>query len=102
MRFFDPFDLMRPGLEAFQILAEAQTVIGLRLAGLAGIWPMGRAETEQMVCEKLEAGLDAGNAALRAGMAGASPSDVVMAAMAPVRKKTRANAKRLQHDIAQF
>lgn len=100
MDFFDPFDLMRPSLEMAELCAEAQTVVGLRLAGFAGFWPMGRLEAEQMVCEKLQAGMDVGQAALRAGAAGASPSDVVMAALAPLRQKTRANVKRLRQEIA--
>ena len=100
MDFFDPFDLMRPSLELAEICAEAQTVIGLRLAGFAGFWPMGELEAEQMVSEKLQAGLDVGQAALRAGFSGASPSDVVMAALAPLRQKTRANVKRLRQAVA--
>ena len=96
MRMFDPFDLLRPALEAAEIMAESQLVIGLRLAGMAGFWPMAKAENARMLNEKLQAGLDVGHAALLAGMSGASPSQVAMAAMAPVRRKTRANAKRLQ------
>ena len=44
MRLYDPFDLMRPSLEIAEIFTEAQVVIGLRLAGFAGLWPMAQTE----------------------------------------------------------
>lgn len=100
MRMFDPFDLLRPALEAAEIIAESQVIIGLRLAGMAGFWPMAKAENARMLSEKLQASLDVGHAALKAGMLGASPSQVAMAAMAPVRRTTRANAKRLQRKVS--
>jgi hypothetical protein len=82
-------------MEASRIMAESQTVIGLRLAGMAGFWPMGQAETGRMVMEKLEAGALAAGAAFQAGMAGGNASEIAMAAMKPVRRRTRANARRL-------
>jgi hypothetical protein len=96
MRFFDPFDFMQPAIEAAEIMAEAQIVIGLRLAGMAGFWPMAKAENARMVSEKLQAGIDMGHAAMTASLAGASPSQLAMAVMAPMHRKTRSNAKRLQ------
>jgi len=54
-RYKTPFDAMRPALEVSRMLIEAQQVIALRLAGMAGFWPMGQAETSRMVEEKLEA-----------------------------------------------
>jgi len=96
MRIVTPFDFLAPALEASTMLAEAQMVIGLRLAGLAGFWPMGRAESNRMVTEKLSAGMDSAHAALRAGMAGNSLPDVAMAAMKPLRQKTKSNARRLR------
>jgi hypothetical protein len=96
MRMFDPFGLLAPMLEASKMMAEAQVVIGLRVAGMAGLWPMAETEANRMVEEKLHAGMDAAQAMLRAGMAGQSPSAVAMAAMKPLRHKTKANARRLQ------
>lgn len=96
MRLVTPFDFLAPALEASTLLAEAQMVIGLRLAGLAGLWPMGQAETQRMLSEKLSAGLESAHAALRAGMAGDSLPDVAMAAMKPLRQKTKSNARRLR------
>ncbi len=100
MRLFDPFDLVRPAFEAIDILVESQIVIGLRLTGMAGFWPMAKGETARMVNEKLQAGMDMGHAMLNAGMAGATPSQMAMAAMAPVRRKTKSNAKRLQRKVS--
>lgn len=91
----NPFDLWRASLEAGRIAAEAQVVMGLRLAGMAGFWPMGQAETGRMVLEKLEAGALSAGAMLRAGMAGDSLPEIALAAMKPVRRRTRANARRL-------
>jgi hypothetical protein len=99
MKLMTPFDFMAPMLEASRIMAESQMVIGMRLAGLAGLWPMAQSETNRMMSEKLSAGLDSAHAALRTGMAGGNISDVAMAAMKPVRAKTRANAKRLQRKV---
>jgi hypothetical protein len=91
----NPFDGLRVLLQAAQIMAESQTVIALRLSGLAGFWPMGGAEAARMVTEKLTAGNHAAQAALRAGLAGGSLPVIALAAMQPVRRRTRANARRL-------
>lgn len=96
MRMLTPFDFLRPAMEASRIMMESQMVIGLRLSGMAGFWPMEQAETNRMVSEKMSAGVDAAHAALRSGMAGGSLPDMAMAAMKLVRQKTRSNARRLQ------
>lgn len=95
MRLLSPFDFIRPAMEASQIMAESQMVIGLRLAGLAGFWPMGQAETNRMMSEKVSASIDSAGAALKSGMAGDSLPDMAMAAMKPYRHKTKSNARRL-------
>lgn len=99
MKLMTPFDFMAPAFEASQIIAESQMVIGMRLAGMVGLWPMAKSETDRMVAEKLSAGMDSAHAALRTGMAGGNLSEMAMAAMQPVRAKTRANAKRLQRKV---
>lgn len=91
----NPLAYWTASLKAGQILVESQTVIALRLAGMAGIWPMGGTENARMVSEKMEAGAQAQEAAMRAVMAGSSLPDIAMAAMKPVGARTRANAKRL-------
>ncbi len=90
-----PFDLWRASVEATRIAAESQLVIGLRLAGFAGLWPMGQAESARMLVEKVTASLQAGEAALRTGLAGGSLPQIALAAMHPVGRRTRANARRL-------
>lgn len=100
MRFLTPFDFMRPVIEASRIMADSQSVIGLRLAGMAGFWPMGQAETNRMVSEKVNASIDSAGAALKSGMAGDSLPDMAMAAMKPYRHKTKSNARRLQRKVA--
>jgi hypothetical protein len=99
MRFFDPFGMMQPAIEAAEIMAESQIVIGLRLAGMAGFWPMAKAENARMVSEKLQASIDMGHAAVKASLSGASPAQMAMAVMAPMHRKTRSNAKRLQRKV---
>ena len=93
---FLPTDFWRPMLQMGRIAAEAQTVIALRMAGFAGFWPMTPVEGLRMVTEKIEAGQASAEAALRASLAGQGPAEVAMAAMRPVRAKTRANARRLK------
>ena len=99
MKLMTPMDFLAPALEASRILAESQLVIGMRLAGMAGLWPMAHSETERMLAEKVSAGVESAHAALRTGMAGGSLSEMAMAAMQPVRAKTRANAQRLQRKV---
>lgn len=91
----NPYDYWRMVLKASQIMTESQTVIALRLSGMARFWPMGDAEGQRMMDEKLDAATQAGHAALRVGMTGGSLTDVAMAAMQPVAKRTKANVKRL-------
>ena len=95
MKYFTVFDLIRPAITASRIMADAQVVIGLRVAGMAGFWPMGQAETDRMVSEKLAASVEAIGAAMRSAMAGGTAADVAMAAMRPVRRKTKSNVRRL-------
>lgn len=95
MRIPDMQDFFLPAMETGLMLAEAQVVIALRLAGLAGLWPVGEDEGVRMVAEKLEAGQASATAALWAGMGGATAGEVALAAIAPLRDRTRANARRL-------
>jgi hypothetical protein len=91
----NPFDFMRPMIEASRMMVEAQQVIALRMAGMAGVWSMGPAENQRMVEEKVAAMTESAMAAMAAGLSGKSPAAVAMAAIRPVRRRTRANASRL-------
>ncbi len=95
MRFPVFGDVFRPAVEAGMMLAEAQLVISLRMAGMAGFWPMPPEETFRMVAEKVAASHASVQAAMVAGISGASVGQVASAAIAPYRKQTRANARRL-------
>lgn len=88
-------DLIIPTIETGLMLAEAQIVIGLRMAGLAGLWPLLPDESVRMLTEKVEASHASATAAIQAGMEGATAGEVAMAALAPLRSRTHANARRL-------
>ena len=87
--------MMRLGLQTALMMAEAQRVIAMRLIGMAGGWTVSHDENQRMVSEKSTAVIASGLAAGRAMMAGASPEGAALAALKPIRAKTRANAKRL-------
>jgi len=95
----NPFEYVKVTMQAARIMVESQQVIALRVSGMAGMWTMNEGETARMVNEKLSAGMQAGSAAFMAGMSGASMTDIAMAAMKPVGKRTRANAKRLKKQV---
>lgn len=95
-----PFDFLRPAMEATQMMVEAQHVITLRLAGMAGFWPMGQAENQRMVDEKVAALQESARAAMKTGMAGGTAGAVVLAAVKPLRRRTRANVARLNAKVA--
>ena len=69
---FNPFDLMRPAIEASKMMVEAQQVIALRMAGMAGIWSMGPHENQRMIDEKVDAMTESAKAVIAAEMAGKS------------------------------
>lgn len=82
-------------VEMGMMMVEAQSVIQMRMMGMAGLWSVAPTENSRMVTEKLEAMVkattDAGNVTLRGG----SPDEIAAAAIAPMRNATRANSKRL-------
>jgi hypothetical protein len=92
---FNPFDFLRPTLAISRMMVEAQQVIMLRMAGMAGVWQMGPAENQRMMDEKVEAMTESAQAVYASGMAGDTLSEMAMAGIAPLRDRTRANAKRL-------
>jgi hypothetical protein len=90
-----PLQLWTLGLRTGVMLAEAQTVILLRLWGMAGLWPVAPTESRRMVAEKWPAFLSAYTAAGTAAMKGHGPHRIAGAALAPIARKTRANSRRL-------
>lgn len=78
-----------------QMFAEAQTVIAMRMLGMAGFWSVTPGETYRMVFEKPAAFTQAAQAAGTAMLSGKAPHQVAAAAINPIRRKTRANSRRL-------
>ncbi len=92
---FSPFGLFLTGIQTAQLAVEAQTVITLRLLGMAGLWPVSRTEMQRMWTEKPSAFVQSGGAATMAAMTGKRPDQIMDAAIKPLRAKTRANSRRL-------
>ena len=93
--FVSPMQAMRLGMQTTQMLAEAQMVIVMRMAGMAGGWNVTGHENTRMVEEKTAAAVAAQGAMIRAALGGANPAAVAMAGLKPIGKTTRANVKRL-------
>lgn len=74
---------------------EAQAVIALRMMRLAGGGALANAEAQRMVTEKLAAVAAAQAAAGLALATGQSPKVAMRRAMTPIRKRMRANRRRL-------
>ena len=74
---------------------EAQAVVGMRLLGMAGAWPVARTENRKMLSEKPAAFSRAATAAARKAASGGRPDQVLLAAVKPLTRTARANRKRL-------
>ena len=70
---------------------EAQMVIALRTAGMMGVLRQDLSEPHRMVLEKADAASEAIHAALRAAGRGDRADRVMVAALRPYRRRTRAN-----------
>lgn len=81
--------------ESYAMAVEAQMIIAMRLAGIAGFWNVTKAENALMKTEKFAAAQASALAAATALLRGATPAGVVLAAIKPVRRKTTANTRRL-------
>lgn len=91
-----PFaEFMALGLRSTLMMAEAQAVMAMRIAGMAGMWRVSPKESERMFSEKLEAAQESGLAVTRAVLSGKPPLKLAEAALKPIKRRTGANAKRL-------
>ena len=88
-------ELMKLQWRTAEMMVQAQTVIGLRLMGMAGVLPARPGENRRMVAEKQTAFAQAGQAAMRAMMTGKTPAQAYGLALAPIGRRTRANTRRL-------
>lgn len=89
----DPLAPWRLGLALWTTAVEAQTVMALRLLGLWGVLPARRGEDRRMVAEKAPAFARAALASAAALHQG--PVAAAEAALRPIGRRTRANARRL-------
>lgn len=92
---FTPLDAMRFMVASGMMMAEAQSVILMRLWGMAGFWNTAPSEMVRMITEKQAAALSSARATQRAMIQGKPAGEVAMAALRPVRSRTRKNAARL-------
>jgi hypothetical protein len=90
-----PSQMIQLSLKTGMMLMEAQMVIGMRMMGMAGMWRVTPSENSRMVSEKLEAVQQSAMSATRAALQGKSPAVIVDHALKPIRRRTKANAKRL-------
>lgn len=90
-----PSDLFSLQLKLTTLMAEAQTVMALRLLGMSGIIPARHDENERMLGEKGPAMAKAFAAGSKVMMAGGRPDQIMLAAMTPVSSRVTSNRKRL-------
>lgn len=91
----DPFLPLILGFQVARIGVEAQSVIAMRLAGMAGLWDTPPGEMSRMVTEKAQAAFQAGEAATRATLAGQGPVRAFQAGMEQIGRHTASNVQRL-------
>ena len=94
-RFMTPKQAMRLATQSTLMMVEAQRVIAMRVAGMAGNWKVNADEDTRMVTEKQQAMVAAGQAMIEATARGGSSGAVALAALKPIRARTRANNARL-------
>ncbi len=90
-----PMAIWQSGFDAWRMLAEAQTVIALRVMGMAGLWNLGEGETTRMFAEKQQAFAQSAMDGATAAMRGQPPERVLAAVVRPLGLRTSANARRL-------
>lgn len=93
----DPFLPLVLGFQVARIGLEAQSVIAMRVAGMAGLWNTPPGEMNRMVAEKAYAAIEATTAATQATLQGHGPIRAFQAGVAEIGRHTSANVKRLGH-----
>lgn len=93
--FPTPMQMMSLSIRFTMMMTEAQTVIAMRMLGMAGLWRVSPSESARMVGEKLEAVQQSAVAATRAALQGKPPAIIADHALKPIRRRISANAKRL-------
>lgn len=95
MVYRDPFGPWRAGLAMWTMMAEAQTVVALRVMGMCSVLPAFPRERHTMLAEKGPVFLESAIAAGRAAALGRGPVAVAEAAIRPIGRTTRSNVRRL-------
>ena len=93
--YLNPLTYWANAMELGYVMAEAQAVIAMRLLGMAGVWSVTTTEDRRMVSEKVHALTKAGTEAGKVALRGGTPDQIAAAAIKPIRRTTRANARRL-------
>ncbi len=91
----NPFQPWRSAFDLWAMMAQAQTVVGLRMLGMMGVLTASKRENHTMVAEKAPAFAKAALAAGAAAMAGKSPDQIAQAAIRPIARRTGSNVRRL-------
>jgi hypothetical protein len=86
----------KPWLDAVRFGFEVQSVVALRLFKIAAGGAEGQAEFTKMLTEKVEAMADAQAAGATALVQGKSMKVVSSRAMTPIKRRVRANHRRLK------
>ncbi|MGR3491822.1 MAG: antifreeze protein [Shimia sp.] len=91
---FNPSEQIAAATELTMLAAETQAVMTMRIWGMAGLWNVTKGEDARMVSEKLPAWMAAYTAGTKAMLSG-RPDRVLPAMVKPLRRKTKANTRRL-------
>ena len=95
--FVSPQQAFDLSVETTLLMAESHVVIAMRLWGMAGVWPTADDENARMLNEKSDAFTAAGHAATQAIADGKGAGEIALAALKPLRSKTKSNVARLSN-----
>jgi hypothetical protein len=91
--------LVKAWMDAMKFNLEVQSVVSMRLMKIAAGGASGTAESTRMIQEKAEASVAALTAGTLALARGRSVKAATKAAIVPVKKRVRANQKRLSRGM---
>lgn len=94
-RIVTPMDYWANAVQVAMVMAEAQSVIVMRMLGAMGFWSVPKSENRRMLNEKVFAYVKGSTDSALAAMHGKSPDVVAALAIKPIRQATRSNHRRL-------
>ncbi len=95
-----PMAIWQSGFDTWRMITEAQTVVALRMMGMAGVWTLAEGEMTRMITEKHQAFAQSALDLTAAAMRGKPPEQILAAAVRPLGLTTRANSRRLGRSFA--